>query len=94
MFFETDTERKDHIKIWRKSNKIQIPIAYSTRKYALKDFENLDGFIRVHNSYIIRKNYIDTVFRPDMFIRLRDGQKVSIGGTYVEQVRVFCEENK
>lgn len=94
VFFETDTERKDHIKIWRKSNKIQTPVAYSTRKYALKDFENLDGFIRIHNSYIIRKSYIDKVFKPDMFIRLRDGQKVNIGGTYIDQLKEFWEETK
>lgn len=92
VYFETDNDRRDHIKVWRKSNKIQTPMSYTTRKYVLKDFENLTGFVRIHNSYIVRKSYIDKVFRADMFIRLRDNQRINIGTTYLDNLREFWED--
>ncbi len=89
IYAETDVTKKGAIKIWTLSDGHFL----STCAYILDDFEGKTPLIRIHRSYVINKNQIDSVCRPDKFLYLKNGVKIDIGEKYMENIRAFLDES-
>lgn len=88
LYAETDVTKKGAIKIWTLPSGQSFP----TCSYILDDFEGKTPLIRVHRSYVINKNQIDMVCRPDRYLYLKNGTKIDIGDKYMENIRAFLDE--
>ncbi len=89
VYTETDVNRKGFLKIWV----LQSNQCFVTSSYILDDFEGKLPLMRVHRSYVINTNYIDSVCRVDKYLYLKNGVKIDIGEKYINNLKAFFDQH-
>jgi DNA-binding LytR/AlgR family response regulator len=89
VYAETDVNKKGFLKIWIVPNNQ----CFVTSSYILDDFEAKSPLMRIHRSYVINTNYIDSVSRVDKYLYLKNGVKVDIGEKYINNLKAFFDQH-